>query len=54
MRDKSVYSSIMAGLNEALEDAKSNAPILERNTVTIDSQISNASNALDDEEEIRA
>ena len=36
MSKKSVYESIMTGLNEALEDSKSQKPILKRHKVTID------------------
>ncbi len=36
MGKDSVYESIMAGLNEALEDARSDAPILKRNKVTVE------------------
>ena len=36
MSKKSVYESIMTGLNEALEDSKSEKPILKRHKVTID------------------
>ena len=35
MRKKRVYESIMAGLNEAVEDAQSEKPILKRNEVTV-------------------
>lgn len=33
MREKSVYESIMTGLNEALEDSRSEKPVLERHKV---------------------
>ena len=36
MGKRSVYESIMVGLNEALEDAKSEKPVLKRNKVTIE------------------
>ena len=36
MSDKSVYESIMAGLNEALEDAQSETPILKRHKVKVE------------------
>ncbi len=36
MSKNSVYESIMTGLNEALEDSKSEKPILKRHKVTID------------------
>lgn len=36
MSKDSVYKSIMTGLNEALEDSKSENPILKRHKVTID------------------
>lgn len=36
MEKNSVFESIMAGLNEALEDAKSETPILKRNKVVIE------------------
>ena len=36
MENRNVYKSIMAGLNEALEDAASEKPILKRQTVTIE------------------
>ena len=36
MSKNSVYKSIMTGLNEALEDSKSQKPILKRHKVTID------------------
>ncbi len=36
MDKKSVYESIMAGLDEALEDAQSKKPILKRHTVTVE------------------
>ena len=36
MAGNSVYESIMAGLNEALEDAKSKKPILKRNKVIVE------------------
>ena len=35
-KNNSVYESIVAGLNEAIEDAKSDKPILKRHTVTIE------------------
>ncbi len=37
MSDKSVYESIMTGLNEALEDAQSKETILKRHKVIIES-----------------
>ncbi|MBO4899025.1 MAG: helix-turn-helix domain-containing protein [Lachnospiraceae bacterium] len=36
MGEKSVYESIMTGLNEALEDARSEKPILKRNNVIVE------------------
>lgn len=36
MSDNSVFNSIMTGLNEALEDAKSERPILKRHKVTVE------------------
>jgi putative transcriptional regulator len=36
MSKKSVYDSIITGLNEALEDAQSEKPILKRNKVTVE------------------
>ena len=36
MSNSTVYESIMAGLNEALEDAKSETPILKRHKVTVE------------------
>ncbi len=36
MGKNSVYESIMTGLDEALEDAKSKKPILKRNKVTVE------------------
>ena len=36
MGKNSVYESIMVGLNEALEDAQSEKPVLKRNKVTIE------------------
>lgn len=36
MKENSLYKSIMTGLNEALEDAKSEEPILKRNKVTVE------------------
>ena len=36
MGKNSVYNSIMAGLNEALEDAKSDTPLLKRHKVTVE------------------
>ncbi|MCR4728546.1 MAG: helix-turn-helix domain-containing protein [Lachnospiraceae bacterium] len=36
MTDNSVYSSIMAGLSEALEDSASIKPILKRQKVTVE------------------
>jgi len=36
MSDNSIFSSIMAGLNEALEDASSEKPILKRHKVTVE------------------
>ena len=36
MGNSSVYESIMAGLNEALEDAQSKTPILKRNKVSVE------------------
>ncbi|MBR4341308.1 MAG: helix-turn-helix domain-containing protein [Lachnospiraceae bacterium] len=36
MGKNSVYESIMAGLNEALEDAQSEKPILRKNKVTVE------------------
>lgn len=36
MGKNSIYESIMAGLNEALEDAQSEKPILKRNNVTVE------------------
>ena len=36
MSDKSVYESIMTGLNEALEDAHSEKPILKRHKVIVE------------------
>ncbi len=36
MSENRVYDSIMAGLNEALEDVKSSKPILKRHKVTIE------------------
>lgn len=36
MSKKSVYESIITGLNEALEDAQSEKPILKRNKVTVE------------------
>ncbi len=36
MKDSSIYESIMAGLNEALEDAENKKPVLKRNTVTVE------------------
>jgi len=36
MGKSSVYESIMVGLNEALEDAQSEKPVLKRNNVTIE------------------
>ena len=36
MSDNNVFNSIMAGLNEALEDAQSEKPILKRHKVTVE------------------
>jgi len=36
MEKKSVYESIMTGLNEALEDAQSTQKVLKRNKVTVE------------------
>ena len=36
MKDSSIYESIMTGLNEAIEDAKSEKPVLKRNTLTVE------------------
>lgn len=36
MGKSSVYESIMVGLNEALEDAQSEKPVLKKNKVTIE------------------
>ena len=36
MGKSSVYESIMVGLNEALEDAQSEKPVLKRNKVTVE------------------
>ena len=36
MGKNTVYESIMAGLNEALEDVQSEKPILKRNKVTVE------------------
>ena len=36
MSDKNVFNSIMAGLNEAIEDANSETPILKRHRVTVE------------------
>ena len=36
MSKSSVYESIMVGLNEALEDAQSEKPVLKRNKVIIE------------------
>lgn len=36
MGKNSVYESIMVGLNEALEDAQSEKPVLKRNKVTVE------------------
>ena len=36
MSNNSVYESIMAGLNEAIEDAKSEKPILKRNRIIVE------------------
>jgi putative transcriptional regulator len=36
MSKKSVYDSIITGLNEAFEDAQSEKPILKRNKVTVE------------------
>ena len=36
MSDKNVFNSIMAGLNEAIEDATSETPILKRHKVTVE------------------
>ena len=36
MAEKSVFESIMTGLNEALEDARSSEPILKRHKVTVE------------------
>ena len=36
MDNKSLYDSIMTGLSEALEDAKSETPILKRHKVTVE------------------
>ena len=36
MENKSVYESIMTGLNEALQDAESTKPILKRNKITVE------------------
>ena len=36
MENKSVYESIMTGLNEALQDAESKKPILKRNKITVE------------------
>ncbi len=35
MSDKTVYESIMTGLQEALEDSKSEKPILKRHKITV-------------------
>ena len=35
MSDKTVYESIMTGLQEALEDSKSEEPILKRHKITV-------------------
>ena len=36
MSKRSVYNSIIAGLGEAIEDARSEKPILKRNKVTVE------------------
>ena len=36
MKNNRLYESIMTGLNEALEDAKSEAPVLKRNKVSVE------------------
>ncbi|MBE5919960.1 MAG: helix-turn-helix domain-containing protein [Pseudobutyrivibrio ruminis] len=36
MSDNNVFNSIMTGLNEALEDAQSEKPILKRHKVTVE------------------
>lgn len=36
MSENRVYESIMAGLNEALDDAQSDTPILKRHKVTVE------------------
>ena len=36
MRKNRKYESIMTGLNEAIEDAKSNKPVLKRQALTIE------------------
>jgi len=36
MKNNRLYESIMTGLNEALEDAKSESPVLKRNKVSVE------------------
>ena len=36
MKNNRLYESIVTGLNESLEDAKSEAHILKRNTVSVE------------------
>lgn len=36
MKNNRLYESIMTGLNEALEEAKSEAPVLNRNKMSVE------------------